>query len=103
MRTALGFCFALAVLSSGFVATPAAARVGARCGGFIGLVCGAHEFCQHPTGACFFADGEGTCVRRPVFCGRIYKPVCGCDGKTYGNDCERQRAGVSLAHDGKCF
>jgi hypothetical protein len=26
----------------------------------------------------------------------------GCDGKTYGNDCERERAMVSKIHNGKC-
>jgi hypothetical protein len=45
---------------------------------------------------------SGTCARVPKFCTRIYRPVCGCDHKTYSNDCERQAAMVSKLHNGKC-
>jgi hypothetical protein len=30
------------------------------------------------------------------------KPVCGCDKKTYNNDCERLRAKVQKSSDGGC-
>ncbi|CKZ53393.1 Kazal-type serine protease inhibitor domain [Mycobacterium tuberculosis] len=33
---------------------------------------------------------------------RVSRPVCGCNGKTYANDCERQRVKVQLDHVGAC-
>ncbi|XP_069107607.1 serine protease inhibitor dipetalogastin-like [Argopecten irradians] len=35
-------------------------------------------------------------------CQMKYKPVCGADGETYGNDCMRKCNDVRLLHKGKC-
>jgi len=75
---------------------------GGSCGGFIGIRCDGGLWCEMPARACGLADGKGTCVRVPDVCMQQYKPVCGCNGQTYANDCLRRQARVTFKADGRC-
>jgi Kazal-type serine protease inhibitor-like protein len=81
----------------------APATGGTVCGGFRGAQCADGEFCNFPLEAiCGAADATGTCEPTPEICPDIFAPVCGCDDRTYSNECDANRAGVSVASSGEC-
>jgi hypothetical protein len=59
----------------------------------------AGDFCAKDTDKC---EDAGVCAAKPQLCPTIVAPVCGCNNKTYNNNCEAHRAGVNVKHDGKC-
>ena len=61
--------------------------------------CSINEFCLFPDGVC---AGTGVCTLKPEICPLYYSPVCGCDKKTYGNQCDAYANGVSILHTGEC-
>jgi hypothetical protein len=88
------------------VETPAEAPTtgeGAMCGGIAALQCDEGLTCIYEDGACHsIADAAGVCRTTGLICTKEYRPVCGCDGKTYGNRCEAYAEGVSVAYPGRC-
>lgn len=76
---------------------------GKICGARAGDTCGPDEYCAYQAGQyCGAADATAFCKPRPEMCTKDYRPVCGCDNRTYGNACSAAAAGQGILQDGEC-
>lgn len=101
----IGVALTLALLV-GRIDTAGAVGVGKTCGGLGGIACDAGLFCDHKPYECRIMDASGTCVQIPVFCpltqSSVGLQVCGCNGTSYWDDCERVKAMAQKNHNGPC-
>jgi len=100
-----GFAAATFVVVFGFAQAALGATIAnldEACGGPDKITCNSALFCHLPDGQCSAPDAAGTCAKAPDFCMRVSRPVCGCNGKTYQNECDARHAKVAIDTPGAC-
>ncbi len=99
----IGAVLTLALLL-GRIDAAGAVGLGGRCGGGIhGGTCDLGLFCDLKPGTCHLLGAKGKCVQIPIVCPLSQaSQVCGCNGTTYWDDCERIKAMAQKAHNGPC-
>jgi len=92
----------VSIISKGACAKPETTPEGGLCGTRgASRECNPGLYCAYKAD-CGATDRGGVCSKKPTMCTKIYKPVCGCDGKTYGNACTAAAEGASVVKDGPC-
>jgi len=97
-----GMVGGMAWQSAGAATAASPANLDEACGGPEKITCNSALYCQVPAGQCSNPDAAGTCVKAPDFCMRVSRPVCGCNGKTYANECDARHAKVAIDTASAC-
>ena len=85
--------------------TAHAVPAGQACGGAEEATCDKGLWCEPTAESC--TSMAGVCVKVPRLCiarknGKSFPPVCGCNSKTYSNDCFRRAYKIEKMRDGRC-
>lgn len=72
------------------------------CGRRLDRSCPPAAFCDLTLGSCGDVEAIGLCEDTSMCNAVVFDPVCGCEGRTFDNDCLRMRAGSAKAFDGPC-
>ena len=100
LLAAIVLAFALVPGSAHLALAQSLPGQGESCG-VTGAQCAKGLWCDPPAGQCG-TPPRGICASVPQACTMEYKPVCGCNGHTYSNDCIRRATKVGSRHAGAC-
>jgi hypothetical protein len=67
------------------------------------IECGMTEYCNFIDLNCGSNGTKGSCEQLPSVCTTQFDPVCGCDGKKYGNSCNAATSAISVSSSRNCL